>query len=306
MPFQRTLKKPVSIHGVGLHSGKPVSLQLLPARPNRGVFFIRTDLPGRPEVNASYKNVINTQLATTLGTDGGVSVATVEHLLAALQGMHIDNVAIEVDGPEVPILDGSSLPFVKAIEEAGIATQIQKNSLLVLKRKVELKINEKWAVAEPCDRLEILATIEFDHPSIGFQEFKYIEGETSFAQLAYARTFGLLKDVERLKAMGLARGGSLENAVVLDDARVLNPEGLRAPDEFARHKVLDAMGDFKLAGLPIVGRFRLHRAGHDVHSQLIAAILSDSRNFEIREGVERADPRAILQPRLVSALASGY
>jgi UDP-3-O-[3-hydroxymyristoyl] N-acetylglucosamine deacetylase len=259
-----------------------------PARPNAGIRFVRADLDGAPEVAAHYKNVTNTQMATTLGR-GKVSIGTVEHVLAALQGMGIDNCILEVDGPEVPIMDGSSGPFCEAIIQAGVLVQRQKRPVLALRRKVEIKIAEKWAVAEPSSRLEIHGSIEWDHPSIGYQEFHFIEGKTDFAELAHARTFGFVHEVEALKRMGLARGGSLENAVVLDQALVLNPDGLRFPDEFVRHKVLDALGDFKLAGIQIQAYFRLHRAGHDLHSQLISAIFKNPDNYEIIDDLSSED-----------------
>jgi UDP-3-O-[3-hydroxymyristoyl] N-acetylglucosamine deacetylase len=280
MIFQRTLKRPVVIHGIGLHSGKEAHLTIKPARPNLGVIFVRTDLPNNPEIAAHYKNIVNTQLATTLGR-GKFTIGTVEHVLAALQGMGIDNAIVEIDGPEIPILDGSSGLFCEAMTRAGIETQLPSRPYLSLRRRVELKIDEKWAVAEPSSRLEIHATIDWDHPAIGYQEFHYIEGKTEFAELASARTFGFLRDVEALKRMGLARGGSLENAVVMDEAKVLNPDGLRFKDEFVRHKVLDALGDFKLAGIAIQAYFRLHRAGHQLHSQLLTEIFKDPDNFEI-------------------------
>jgi len=183
--------------------------------------------------------------------------------------------------------------------------QLQSRPYLALRRRVELKMGEKWAVAEPSSRLEIHASIEWDHPSIGYQEFQYSEGKTPFSELASARTFGFLRDVEALKRMGLARGGSLETAVVLDDALVLNPEGLRFPDEFVRHKVLDALGDFKLAGISLCAYVRLHRAGHDLHSQLLAAIFRDPDNFELidssSEQVSRASFGALALARGVAA-----
>jgi UDP-3-O-[3-hydroxymyristoyl] N-acetylglucosamine deacetylase len=278
--FQRTLKREISLSGIGLHSGKPVALSIKPARPNQGVIFVRTDLPGQPQIAAHYKNITDTRLATTIGR-GQVSVSTIEHLLAALQGMGVDNATVEVDGPEVPIMDGSSQVFCQEIEEAGLQSQLQFRPYLALRRKVELRVGEKWAVAEPSNKLEIHATVEFDHPSIGFQEFSYVEGVTRFSEMASARTFGFLREVEALKRMGLARGGSLDNAVVLDDASILNPSGLRYPNEFARHKVLDALGDIKLAGIPIHAHIRLHRAGHDLHGQLLQAIFKDPSNYEI-------------------------
>lgn len=301
MNFQRTLRRPVTITGIGVHSGKRASLVIRPAIPNRGVVFIRTDLEDSPEIPALAKNVVNTQMATVIGI-GKVTVSTVEHVMAALQGLGIDNAVIEVDGPEVPILDGSSAPFCIAIEEAGIQRQLLSRAVLVLKKKVEVKVAEKWAVAEPSSKLEIHGSIEWDHPSIGYQEYRYIEGQTPFSELASARTFGFLRDVEALKKMGLCRGGSLENAVVLDEASVLNTEGLRSPDEFVRHKVLDALGDFKLSGFTLQMKVRLHRAGHDIHRQLLAEIFKDPANYEIIETtVEEKSSRRISQPRLVAS-----
>ncbi|OFZ56146.1 MAG: UDP-3-O-[3-hydroxymyristoyl] N-acetylglucosamine deacetylase [Bdellovibrionales bacterium RIFOXYC1_FULL_54_43] len=301
MTFQQTLREAVSLTGIGLHSGTPVILTIKPARANQGISFVRTDLEGTPHVVAHYKNVINTQLATTIGR-GRISVSTVEHLLAAFQGLAIDNATVEVNGPELPILDGSAAPFMEAILSAGIESQRQIRPTLVLRRKVQIGSDDKWAIAEPSGQFEIHGSIEWKHPAIGYQEFHYQEDRTEFEELAGARTFGFLRDVETMKRMGLARGGSLENAVVLDDASVLNPGGLRYADEFARHKVLDALGDFKLAGVAVRGFFRLHRAGHDLHSQLLAAIFKDADNYEIIEGsAEERRPR-----RMRAALASGF
>lgn len=298
--LQKTLKDSVTLQGVGIHSGKAARMTLRPASPGFGVRFVRTDLPGSPEIAAHFKNVINTQLATTLGR-GSVTVGTVEHVLAALHGMGIDNCRVEIDGPEIPIMDGSSGPFCEAIIKAGVAVQRQARPVLVLRRKVEIKIAEKWAVVEPSSRLEIHGSIEWDHPSIGYQEFHFIEGKTDFSELAFARTFGFAHEVDALKRAGLARGGSLDNAVVLDNALVLNPDGLRFPDEFVRHKVLDALGDFKLAGIQIQAYFRLHRAGHDLHSQLLTAIFKDPDCFEIIDGSSMSEERAI---SLGSAIAA--
>jgi UDP-3-O-[3-hydroxymyristoyl] N-acetylglucosamine deacetylase len=302
MILQKTLKGEVSLAGIGLHSGKRIELKLKPAHPNFGIVFIRTDLEGSPKIPAHYKNIVSTQLATTLGI-GKATISTVEHVMAALQGLGIDNAILEVNGPEVPIMDGSSTVFCEAIRSVGIETQLQARPYLALRKKIEVKIAEKWALAEPASRLEIHGSIEWDHPSIGYQEFHYQEGKTNFDELSRARTFGFIKDVEALKKMGLARGASLENAVALDHALVLNPEGLRFPNEFARHKVLDALGDFKLAGISIQGYIRLHRAGHDVHSQLLAEIFKDPDNFEIVDGTEREEK---ITHRLQAALARGF
>jgi UDP-3-O-[3-hydroxymyristoyl] N-acetylglucosamine deacetylase len=278
---QRTLKAPVTVTGIGLHSGKEAQVTIRPAAPGRGIVFQRKDVLKAPAIPASFRNVLSTQLATTLGTSAHNSVSTVEHLLAALAGLGVDNAIVEVGGPEIPILDGSSAVFVREIEAAGTVRQLGSRPFLAVRRRVELRMGEKWAVVEPCSRLEIHASIEWDHPAIGYQEFRFAEGETPFESIASARTFGFLRDVEALKRMGLVRGGSLESAVVLDDASVLNPEGLRYPDEFVRHKVLDALGDFQLAGIAVRAHFRLHRAGHDLHSLLLAEVFKNPDNYEI-------------------------
>jgi UDP-3-O-[3-hydroxymyristoyl] N-acetylglucosamine deacetylase len=302
MVLQRTLKKQIELEGIGLHSGKSIRLRVAPASLNTGVVFVRTDLPGAPEIPAEHQFVVNTQLATTLGRNQ-VTVGTVEHLLAALQGAELDNVRVELDGPEVPIMDGSAAVFYQAFQKVGSQTQNQVRPILALRNRVELKMGEKWAVAEPSSRLEVHGSVEWDHPAIGYQEFHYQEGRTSFDELASARTFGFLRDVENLKKLGLARGGSLENAVVLNEATVLNPGGLRFADEFVRHKVLDALGDFKLAGIAIQGFIRLHRGGHDLHRQLLAEIFKNPDCFEIIDQSERESNR---YTHLQAAFARGF
>ncbi len=279
---QHTLAAPVQLEGVGLHSGKPARVRLFPAPAGHGIQFVRTDnIPAPVEIPATYAHVVNTRLATTLG-NRGVTLSTVEHLLAALAGLGVDNARIEVDGPEMPILDGSSAPFIQAIQQAGgTVSQSLQRVTLALRRKVEVQLGDKWAVAEPSSRLEIHGSIEWDHPMIGRQEYHYVDGVTPFAAIADSRTFCQLKDVEAMQRMGLALGGTLENAVVLSEDGILNPGGLRHPDELVRHKVLDALGDFKLSGYAIQGYFRLHRSGHDVHSQLLKAIFAQPENYEI-------------------------
>ncbi len=305
MIFQRTLKKPICITGVGVHSGQKVTLTLLPARANAGVVFKRTDLKNAPKISAHYKNIINTQLATTLGR-GKITVGTVEHVLAALQGLGIDNASLELNGPEVPILDGSSQGFCEAILASGVETQAQPRTYLALRRKVELHIGDKWAMVEPSSRLEIHASVQWDHPSIGQQEFHYIEGKTPFSELSSARTFGFLKELEALKKLGLARGGSLSNVIVLDHQTVLNPEGLRFADEFVRHKALDALGDLKLAGVPIQGRFFFHRAGHEIHRQLLLEVFKNPDNFEIFDPSHERRPLELPMPLTQPGFAVSY
>ena len=305
MVLQRTLKKEIELNGIGLHTGSSIHLKFKPAPAGHGIVFIRSDLPGKPSLPAHFSYIVNTQLATSLGR-GSVTLSTVEHVLAALYGAGIDNCIIEVSGPELPIMDGSSVVFYQAILAAGLEFQKKLRPRLALRKRVEVRSGEKWALAEPSSGYEIQGSIEWDHPAIGYQEFHYIEGKNSFQELMSARTFGFLRDVETLKKMGLARGGSLENAVVLDHALVLNPEGLRHPDEFIRHKVLDALGDFKLAGVALQGFFRLHRAGHDLHSQLLAEILSHPSHYEILNG--SVDDFSIEQmpDRVGSLLAASY
>lgn len=302
MILQRTLKDKITLSGVGLHSGMPTEMTIKPAAPNRGIVFVRRDLEDSPEIAGHYKNIVATQLASTIGR-GKITISTVEHVLAALQGMGVDNAIIEVSGPEIPIMDGSSAVFCEAIQKVGLESQLQARPVLVLRQKVELKLGEKWAVAEPSSRLEIHGSIDWDHPAIGYQEFHYQEGRTPFEELSKARTFGFLREVEALKKAGLGRGGSLENVVVLDDASVLNPGGLRFPDEFVRHKVLDALGDFKLAGIALQACFRLHRAGHDLHNQLLIEIFKNAENFEIVDGTEKEERKV---SRLHTALASRF
>ncbi len=282
---QRTIREKASCTGVGLHSGQPIRLELLPAPEGTGVTFVRTDLPGSVEVRAYVDNVSDTRLATTLsaGVNGSrAQVATVEHLMAALFAMGIDNVRVLVDGPEVPIMDGSAVPFVRLIAKAGIEEQRKSKRFLVIKKDVRVADGDKLARLSPGPGLRIVCSLDFDHPLIAPTPYRFDFTEGAFRrELERARTFGFLRDVEALRQAGLARGGSLENAVVIDHYRVLNPEGLRYPDEFVRHKVVDAIGDMALFGMPVIGRLQLHRPGHALNTQLVQAVLADPKAYEI-------------------------
>jgi len=280
MQFQKTIKHEVEIKGIGLHSGKNTRVTVKPARPNTGIFFVRTDLEGQPAIAAHFRNVLNTQLATTLGR-GKAFVSTVEHLLAALAGLGIENAIIEVDGPELPILDGSSKIFSEVFQKAGIQKQDLYVPVLSLKEKVEIYEENRWAIVEPSDQFEIKASVEWDHPIIGYQEYRYVHSLKNFKEIFNSRTFGFLKDVEKLRELGLIRGGSMDCAIVLDEKKVLNGEGLRYPNEFARHKALDALGDLKLAGFALKGRFRFHRGGHELHCKLLDKIFKNPDCYEI-------------------------
>jgi UDP-3-O-[3-hydroxymyristoyl] N-acetylglucosamine deacetylase len=250
---QRTLRGPAACTGVGLHTGAKVTLRLLPARPDSGVVFVRTDLTDKPAIVARAEHVVDTALATTLGC-GDVRVHTVEHLMAALAGLGIDNARVELDGPEVPIMDGSATAFIAAILEAGIRVQEQPKSFLVIRRPIVVEDGEKRAALVPGRGFKVDCTIDFSHPLIHDQAVSISFSDRAFLrEVAPARTFGFLRDVDKLKAHGLAKGGSLDNAIVVDDFSILNPEGLRFPDEFVRHKVLDALGDISLLGMPVLG-----------------------------------------------------
>lgn len=278
---QRTLASSVSLSGVGLHSGARVMVRLVPARVNQGLAFVRTDLPGRPAIPVRADCVTDTALATTLGVDG-VKVSTVEHLLAAIAGLGLDNLRIEVDGPEIPIMDGSAAPFAQGMLEAGLRLQDEPKSFLVIKRPVVVSEGDKQASLVPARRFRIDCTIDFKHPLITDQQFSVDFTDASFMRdIASARTFGFLRDVDRLRAIGLAKGGSLDNAVVVDDFSILNPEGLRFPDEFVRHKLLDALGDVSLLGRPVVGTLTAFKTGHALNHKLVTQVLSDSANYEI-------------------------
>ena len=278
---QRTLASAISLSGTGLHSGAKVMVRLVPARVDQGVAFVRTDLPGRPVIPVRADCVTDTALATTLGC-GGAKVSTVEHLLAAVSGLGLDNLRIEVDGPEIPIMDGSAAPFAQRILEAGVRLQDEPKSFLVIKRPVVVSDGEKHASLSPSRRFRVDCTIDFRHPLITDQQFSLDFSDATFLRdVASARTFGFLRDVDRLRAMGLARGGSLENAVVVDDFSIMNPEGLRFPDEFVRHKLLDALGDVSLLGKPVVGALTVFKTGHALNHKLVTQVLSDPLNYEV-------------------------
>ena len=278
---QVTIRRDVRIDGIGLHSGKPASVTLKPALPNTGIIFVRKDLATPVVIPATFEFVTQTKLATTLGNKQA-QIATVEHLLSALKLLGVDNAVVEVEGPEVPIMDGSSAAFCEAILSAGFFDQAVSKRVAVLKKRIEVRKGDKIASIEPSHQLHIKAKIEWSHPAIRTQEFSYTVGKNDYREIARARTFGFLHEVETLKKMGLARGGSLNNAIVLDEGRVINPDGLRYPDEFVRHKILDAIGDFALAPVAILGNVNLVKAGHELHQELVSAIFSNPENYEIK------------------------
>jgi len=287
---QRTVAKRVSCTGVGLHSGKPATLTLAPAAADGGISFVRMDLG--VEIPARNEHVADTMLSTNLA-NGAARVHTVEHVLAALHGMGIDNCRVEVDGPEIPILDGSAAPFVCLVQEAGIQVQRAGKRWIVIEQPVEVRDGDKLARLEPAEAFSVEFTADFDHPLITNQSFRATIGDRTFErEVARARTFCFRKDIEQMQAAGLAKGGSLANAIVVDEFSILNPEGLRFPDEFARHKVLDAIGDLALFGLPVLGALTAVKSGHAMNQALVRKVLADAASHRVvRLSAEAVAPR---------------
>lgn len=295
---QTTLREQVSVTGIGVHSGSPVTITLHPAEANTGVMFWRGG-SGR-ELPANFRCVTATEFATVLGDQQGPIVSTTEHVLSALYGLGVDNVVVEVDGPEVPIMDGSAGPFVEAIDQVGIATlAAPRRCIRVLKPVRVSNANGCYGELRPYPRgLHVEAEIEFDHPLIGRQTFGIdVEPALFRRELARARTFGFMRDVAKLWSAGYALGASFENTVVVAENRILNSEGMRFPDEFVRHKVVDAVGDLALAGAPLMGAYRSVRGGHKLNHAVVTALMSDRDAWaysEMEEPVRRARGHADL------------
>jgi UDP-3-O-[3-hydroxymyristoyl] N-acetylglucosamine deacetylase len=279
---QRTLKNVIRATGVGLHTGEKVYLTLRPAAPNTGIVFRRVDLDDPVEIKACPDNVGDTRLSTTLVQDG-VRVSTVEHLLSAFAGLGIDNAYVDVSAAEVPIMDGSAGPFVFLIQSAGVEEQNAAKRFIRIKRKVEVEEDGKTAAFEPFDGFKVSFAIEFDHPAFAERaKFASIDfSSTSFVkEVSRARTFGFLRDIEMLRERELALGGSMDNAIVVDDYRVLNEDGLRYEDEFVKHKILDAIGDLYLLGHSLIGAFSGCKSGHALNNKLLKALIADETAWE--------------------------
>jgi len=272
---QRTIKNTVACTGIGLHSGQLVRLSIKSAPLDHGIVFERLDFPGRPRLKAEADMINSSDHATTLGTNG-VRVGTVEHLLAAFYGLGIDNALVEIAGDEVPIMDGSSAPFVFLLKSAGVRAQPRSKKFLVVKKRVEVHQGDRMIEVLPSNSLRISSTIDFAHPLIEKQNYQFRFSVADFErEVSRARTFGFLHEVEYLKKRGLARGGSLNNAIVVGRFRVLNEDGLRFPDEFVRHKILDQLGDIAMLGGPLLGHIRAHKSGHELNHQLVHRLLND-------------------------------
>lgn len=284
--MQHTLKSSIHINGVGLHSGEDIALTLSPAPAGHGIIFVRTDVADNKnaQIPAQWDNVIDTQLCTVIGNEDGVSVGTIEHLMSALRGCGVDNVLIELNGAEVPVMDGSALAFVEAIETVGIQKQDKPRRVIRVLKEVSVEKDGKCVTLSPANVSTFSGEIIFDHPAIKTQKFEVALLNGNFRHdIAEARTFGFLHEVEWMRSQGLAQGGSLDNAIILDQDTVMNPDGLRFNDEFIRHKLLDAIGDLYLAGGQIIGAYDSSKAGHEMNNLILHALFADEDAYEIVE-----------------------
>ena len=276
---QTTIAKKVHNVGIGLHKGEPIRLTLEPLEAGSGIVFYRSDLG--VSFKAEPKNVINTQMATVVGNEKGY-ISTIEHLMSAINAYGIDNIRIIVDANEIPVMDGSSASFCMLLDEAGVRELDANKKALIIKRAVEIREGDKLVRLSPSKSPKFDYTIKFSHPLIGTQHHVFEFSKKNYLkEISRARTFGFLKDVQALRSMGLALGGSLENAVVIDENKILNPEGLRFENEFVRHKILDAIGDLALVGAPILGDYTAFAGSHDLNHKLTLAVLADAKNFEL-------------------------
>lgn len=301
--WQRTLADRIEIEGVGVHGGAAASLTIYPALANAGISFVRNDLPPdrRKPILAHHRATATTELATVIGDPSTAAVSTVEHLMAAFYGLGVDNATVQIDGPEVPILDGSALPFVEAIEQVGLRRLAAPRRVIEILKPVRVENGAQFGELAPHDGFRVDVEIVFDHATIGHQRVVVdMTSERFVGEVAGARTFGFIRDVERLWAAGYALGASLENTIVVDDEGVMNDDGLRWADEFVRHKALDAVGDLALAGLPIRGAFRSSRGGHKLNAQVLSALFADSSAYRVT--TEKAEP----VPARVKARAGGW
>lgn len=281
---QRTLKQTAKVTGIGLHSGKKVTLTLRPAPANTGIIYARTDLDPVVYFPANAESIRDTQLCTCMINDDGVRISTVEHLNAAMSALGLDNLIVEVDAPEIPIMDGSSSPFIYLLLDAGIEEQNASKKFIRIKEKVRVEEGDKWAEFKPYHKgLKLDFTIDFNHPMISSEVRNYkmeFSAQNFIQKLSRARTFTFMKDVEYLQSIGLALGGSLDNAIVLDEFRILNEEGLRFNDELVRHKMLDAIGDLFMCGYNILGDFSAYKSGHGLNNKLLRAVLANQNTWE--------------------------
>lgn len=300
MPFQNTLNTTIKANGVGLHTGQKIRMSLSPAPVNTGIVFRRSDLSGECEIPGTYEHVDSTVLCTHL-KKGEAEVGTVEHLMSALSGLGVDNCYVDIDGPEIPIMDGSAWAFVFLIRSAGICQQDEPKSYIRITKPVTVTVGDKSATFLPHEGFKLSFEIDFDHPALSeLPQHHEIDLHTSsfVTEISRARTFGFIKDIEKLRSMNLALGGTMDNAIVLDDSGIANEEGLRSCDEFVKHKVLDAIGDLYLMGSPVIGHFHGVKSGHALNHQLLQAL------FDSPESWERVTLQPSEESRAVSLAAS--
>ena len=295
MYFQRTIAEPVSCTGIGLHTGRKVNLTIRPAQVDSGITFVRTDLPKPVSIMAGISSVLDTRFATTIGKEG-VKVSTVEHLLAAFYGLGIDNARVELDSSEVPIMDGSAAPFIYLIRSANIKEQEMPKKFMVIKKPVRVSDGDRKVSLLPSRQLKISYTIDFNHPLIRSQSYRANLSDLSFArEISRARTFGFLQEVNQLRSQGLALGGSLDNAIVIGNFRILNEEGLRFPDEFVRHKILDSLGDLSLLQMPEIGHLVAHKSGHSLNYRLMKKLIMTKGAWKV---LQLSRPQPLTESKL--------
>ena len=286
-PWQTTISKPKSFSGIGLHSGNLINVKLKPGKENSGIVFLRTDIDKKTKdcsIKANYKNVSDTSLCTTIENEYGVKVSTIEHLMAAFNGIGIDNIIVELNGPEVPIMDGSSLPFIEIIESCGIKSLKAKRKFLKILKKIEVMVDDKYCSFTPGKNQKFSVEIDFDAEVVGKQSASTSLDNYNFKSFASnARTFGFMKDVEYMRSQGLGLGGSIDNCIIVDNNEVINPEGLRHENEFSRHKLLDAIGDVYTSGFRIEGSYKGLKCGHYINNLLLHELFKSSENYDIIE-----------------------
>ncbi len=300
MHLQRTLKKEIHCSSIGLHTGRKVNMTIRPAPADTGIVFFRMDLPNARPISADFKSVCDTTLATSLGNDG-VTVSTVEHILSAFSGMGLDNAVIELDSFEVPIMDGSALPFVNMLKKAGTKPQGKSKKMLLIKEPVSVREGEGSAKLLPSGEFKISYEIDFKHRAIGRQTYNLVFSDKNYQDhICNARTFGFLKEVEFLQAKGLGLGGSLDNVIILDDEKVVNKDGLRMPDEFVKHKILDAIGDLFLLGMPIIGHLVAYKSGHRLNNLLLRELMHHEESWEIITDYEQQQSEKYISCKIPS------
>jgi UDP-3-O-[3-hydroxymyristoyl] N-acetylglucosamine deacetylase len=300
---QRTLSNVIRATGVGLHTGEKVFLTLKPAPVDTGIVFYRVDLDTPVEIKATPESVTETVMSTTIESDG-VKISTVEHLMSAFAGMGVDNAYVELSTHEVPIMDGSAAPFVFLLQSAGIAEQNKAKKFIRIKKSLEVRDGDKWVRFEPFDGFKVTFTIDFDHPIFknSVQNATVNFSTTSFIkEVSRARTFGFMDDLEALRKAGLARGGSIDNAIVMDSFNILNDDGLRYKDEFVKHKILDAVGDLYLLGHPLVGAFSAHKSGHALNNQILRQLLAEEDAWELTTLKDEPDTPISFVPAIATA-----